>query len=55
MINLADEYTDWDGLDRWLEAERLLGATFARQVMAAAKPGDGRRTLIVRVPALLGH
>ena len=41
MINLADEFTDWDGLDRWLEAERVLGATFARQVMAAAKPGDG--------------
>lgn len=40
MIDLADEYTDWEGLDGWLEAERVLGATFGRQVMAAAKPGD---------------
>lgn len=40
MIDLADEYTDWDGLDSWLEAERVLGATFARQVMDAAQPGD---------------
>ncbi|KIP95846.1 hypothetical protein RU09_00335 [Microbacterium sp. MEJ108Y] len=39
-IELADEYTDWEGLDTWLEAERVLGATLARQVMAAAKPGD---------------
>ena len=39
-IDLADEYTDWEGLDTWLEAERVLGATLGRQVMAAAKPGD---------------
>ncbi len=25
MIDLADEYTDWAGLDTWLEAERALG------------------------------
>jgi hypothetical protein len=40
MIDLADEYTDWKGLDGWLEAERVLGATFGRQVMHAAKPDD---------------
>lgn len=40
MIDLADEYTDWKGLDTWLEAERALGATLARQVMEAAQPGD---------------
>lgn len=40
MIDLSDEYTDWDGLDEWLEAERVLGATLGRQVMDAAKPGD---------------
>lgn len=39
-IDLADEYTDWEGLDTWLEAERVLGATLGRQVMAEAKPGD---------------
>lgn len=39
-IELADEYTDWEGLDTWLEAERVLGASIARQVMEAAKPGD---------------
>ena len=39
MIALADEYTDWEGLDKWLEAERALGATLGRQVKDAAKPG----------------
>lgn len=39
MIALADEYTDWGGLDKWLEAERALGATLGRQVKDAAKPG----------------
>lgn len=40
MIDLADEYTDWEGIDTWLEAERTLGATLARQVMEAAQHGD---------------
>jgi len=40
MIDLADEYTDWEGLDTWLEAERALGATIAREVMEAAQPSD---------------
>ncbi|WP_435746009.1 hypothetical protein [Microbacterium sp. PMB16] len=40
MIDLADEYTDWDGLDTSLEAERALGASLARQAMGAAQPGD---------------
>lgn len=40
MIDLADEYNDWEGLDGWLEAERVLGATLGRQVMDAARPGD---------------
>ncbi|MGV9769430.1 hypothetical protein ACWDR7_08130 [Microbacterium sp. NPDC003461] len=40
MIDLADEFTDWQGLDTWLEAERALGASIARQAMDAAQPGD---------------
>lgn len=38
-IDLADEYTDWEGLDTWLEAERVLGAALGRQMMDAAHPG----------------
>ncbi len=40
MITLVDELPDWAGLDKWLEAERALGATLGRQVMETAKPGD---------------
>lgn len=40
MIALVDELDGWTGLDAWLEAERVLGATLGRQVMDAAKPGD---------------
>ena len=40
MIALVDELEGWEGLDRWLEAERALGTTLARQVMERAKPGD---------------
>lgn len=40
-IALVDHLDGWDGLDTWLDAERTLGATFARQVMESAKPGDG--------------
>lgn len=40
MIALVDELKGWEGLDRWLEAERALGTTLARQVMERAKPGD---------------
>lgn len=40
MIALTDEYEDWEGLDSWLEAERSLGATIAREVMEAARPDD---------------
>ena len=54
MINLADEYTDWDGLDRWLEAERILGATFARQVMAAKKPGDSVDQRLKNLDPMMG-
>ncbi|AAT89437.1 hypothetical protein Lxx16600 [Leifsonia xyli subsp. xyli str. CTCB07] len=36
MIALTDEHEDWKGL----EAERALGATLAREVMEAARPGD---------------
>lgn len=41
LIGLVDHLDGWDGLDAWLEAERTLGATFAREVMDAARPGDG--------------
>lgn len=39
-IALADEHTDWEGLDTWLEAERVMGASIAREVMEVAKPTD---------------
>lgn len=41
MIALVDQLDTWEGLDAWLEADRVLGATIGRQVMDAAKPGDG--------------
>ena len=40
MIALVDDLDDWVGLDAWLEAERLLGATLGRQVMERAQPGN---------------
>ncbi|WP_255316735.1 hypothetical protein [Nesterenkonia sp. Act20] len=40
MIALVDELHEVEGLDEWLEAERVLGATIGRQVMEVAKPGD---------------
>lgn len=39
-IALVDALADWSGLDKWLEAERALGAVLGRQVMEQAKPGD---------------
>lgn len=39
-IALVDELDGWAGLDRWLEAERLLGAILGRQVMEAVQLGD---------------
>jgi len=39
-IALVDELDDWAGLDKWLEAERALGAVLGRQVMEASKPDD---------------
>lgn len=32
-IALVDEIDGWEGLDTWLEAERVLGTTLGRQVM----------------------
>jgi hypothetical protein len=40
MIALVDELLDWTGLDKWLEAERALGAVLGRQVLEQARPGD---------------
>lgn len=40
MISLVDHLPGWAGLDEWLEAERALGATLGRQVMAHAQPRD---------------
>lgn len=39
-IALVDELPDWSGLDKWLEAERALGAVLGRQVIEQAKPSD---------------
>lgn len=52
MVNLADEYTDWVGLDTWLEAERVLGATLGRQVVDTAKPGDSVDQRLARLGPL---
>lgn len=52
MIELVDELPDWAGLDKWLEAERALGAVLGRQVMERAKPGD---TVDERLLALDPH
>lgn len=40
MIALVDGLSTWEGLDQWLEAERMLGATYARQVMDWSRPDD---------------
>lgn len=41
MMELVEKLGDeWQGLDRWLDAERTLGATFGRLVLKQAKPGD---------------
>ena len=40
MIALADEFDGETGLDQWLEAERVLGAAFGRQVMEVSRPRD---------------
>ena len=42
MIALVDELDDWAGLDEWLEAERVLGATLGRQVWSSRSPGTRR-------------
>ncbi|MGB7447583.1 MAG: hypothetical protein WA892_00485 [Ornithinimicrobium sp.] len=39
-IALVDEMPEWAGLDKWLEAERALGAVLGRQVMELARPTD---------------
>ncbi|MFS4506598.1 hypothetical protein ACMA46_10220 [Clavibacter sp. Sh2141] len=53
MIDLADEYTEWNGLDRWLEAERLLGAAIGRQVMEAAKSDDSMQQRLTNLEPLI--
>ena len=40
MIALVDEMPDWVGLDKWLEAERALGAVLGREVLERAKRGN---------------
>lgn len=39
-ISLVDGLGTWDGLDRWLESERLLGAVLAREVMSRVTQQD---------------
>ncbi|CCE76121.1 hypothetical protein [Clavibacter nebraskensis] len=53
MIDLADEYTEWDGLDTWLDAERLLGAATGRQVMEAAKRDDNMQQRLTNLDPLI--
>ena len=40
MIALVDEMPDWVGLDKWLEAERALGAVLGREVLERAERGN---------------
>ena len=40
MLALVDHLDDWKGLDTWLEAERVLGATYGRHVMEGASADD---------------
>lgn len=53
MIALVDELDDWAGLDKWLEAERVLGATLGRQIMEAAQPGDSVEQRLTNLDPLL--
>lgn len=49
MIELVDDLEGWDGIDSWLEAERVLGATISRQVMEVS---EQRETVEQRVKNL---
>ncbi len=57
MIALVDDLPEWNGLDRWLEAERLLGAGLGRQVIEQAQPSDStdRRLEILGPYQLWAH
>lgn len=52
-IALVDSLDGWPGLDRWLEAERVLGAALGRQVMEAARPGDGVDERLTKLDPLM--
>ena len=52
-IALVDHLDGWDGLDTWLDAERTLGATCARQVSEAAKLGDGVEQRVAKLEPLM--
>lgn len=52
-IALVDSLDGWAGLDRWLEAERVLGATLGRQVMESARPGDGVEERLTQLDPLM--
>lgn len=40
MIALVDDLPTWTELGRWLEAERVLGATYGRVVLETSTPTD---------------
>jgi len=40
MIALVDDLPEWTEFDRWLEAERILGATYGRVVMETQDATD---------------
>lgn len=40
MLSLVDQLGEWTNLDTWLETERVLGATYGRQVMEGARAVD---------------
>lgn len=53
MIALVDQLEDWDGLDQWLDAERMLGAVVSRQVLEVSTSSDGVEERVANVEPLM--
>lgn len=53
LVALVDHLDGWEGFDRWLEAERVLGATIARQVLERSESSDDVETRLANLDPLL--